>query len=112
MGETQRDVPWNHAALERHRHVCVFYHSRDEEYRVLRHFIEEGFRQRDKGFHIIDARRRQDHLRRLGEFGIDVLRSHPVAVIGGIVQENPYFVPPDELLREVREHPRQLAGTA
>jgi len=23
-------------------------------------------------------------------------------IIGGILQENPYFVPPDELLRELR----------
>jgi hypothetical protein len=214
MGETNSDAHWRDVALDRHRHVCVFYNSHDEEYRVLRSFIEEGFRRRDKGFHIVDGRRRQDHLRRLGEFGIDVaavektgqlevrdwehahlrpgwfdqhamlslveevlgesrregfpftrwvanmgwaleerrgvhdlveycvrlndvvpkyeatvvctydlgrfsasqvidvLRSHPVAVIGGTVQENPYFVPPDELLRELRESPRQTAETA
>src|SRR5262249_32445142 len=34
---------------------------------------------------------------------IDVLRSHPVAVIGGVIHENPFYVPPDELLRELRE---------
>ena len=34
---------------------------------------------------------------------IDVLRCHPVAVIGGIVHENPFYVPPDELLLELRE---------
>src|SRR5579864_2903055 len=28
---------------------------------------------------------------------VDVLRSHPLAVIGGIVQENPFFVPPEQL---------------
>jgi hypothetical protein len=38
---------------------------------------------------------------------IDVLRSHPVAVIGGIVHENPFYVPPAELLRELEE--RQAA---
>jgi hypothetical protein len=26
-------------------------------------------------------------------------------LIGGIVQENPFFVPPDEFLRELRERP-------
>ena len=31
---------------------------------------------------------------------IDVLRSHPAAIIGGILQENPFDVPPDEFLRE------------
>jgi hypothetical protein len=191
--------------LERHRHICVLYHSADEEYRVLRPFIRDGFRRGDRAFHIIDERQRPEHLRRLQEFGIDVpategtgqlevrgweeahlrpgwfdqhamlalveevlsdtrrrgfpftrwvanmgwalgewrgvedlveyctrlnevvpkheatvvctydlarfsasavidvLRSHPVAVIGGIVHENPFFVPPHELLRELRE---------
>jgi signal transduction histidine kinase len=28
-----------------------------------------------------------------------VLRTHPVVVYGGIVSENPYYVPPDELLK-------------
>ena len=212
MSETHRGVHWNGVALERHRHVCLFYHSHDEEYRLLQSFIEEGFKGSDKGFHIIDARRRDDHLRRLKEFGIDVagaaetgqlevrgwedahlrpgwfdqhamlslveevldgagrqgfpftrwvanmgwaledhrgvhdvieycgrlnevvpkypatvvctydlnrfsasqaidvLRSHPVAVIGGTIQENPYFVPPEELLRELRRDARPHTG--
>ena len=31
------------------------------------------------------------------------MRTHPMIVIGGILQENPFFVPPDEFLRELRE---------
>jgi hypothetical protein len=31
---------------------------------------------------------------------VEVLRSHPLAVIGGIVQENPFFVAPDQLIRQ------------
>jgi hypothetical protein len=34
---------------------------------------------------------------------MDVLRTHPLVIIGGILQENPFFVPPDEFLREIRE---------
>jgi hypothetical protein len=201
--------------LDRHRHICVLYHSADEEYRVLRPFIREGFTRGDKAFHIIDARQRADHLRRLAELGvdvmateragqlevrgwedahlrpgwfdqhamlalveevladskrqgfsftrwvanmgwalaghrgvedlveyctrlndvapkhdativctydlaqfsaaavIDVLRTHPAAVIGGVVHENPFYVPPDELLRELRQRPaRHSAGRA
>jgi hypothetical protein len=43
-----------------------------------------------------------------GNLIIDVMRTHPMILIGGIVQENPFFVPPDEFLRELRE--RRAAG--
>jgi hypothetical protein len=33
---------------------------------------------------------------------MDVLRTHPLVIIGGFLQENPFFVPPDELLVELR----------
>jgi len=32
---------------------------------------------------------------------MDVLRTHPQVVIGGMVRENPFYVDPDELLREL-----------
>jgi len=38
-----------------------------------------------------------------GELIIDVVRTHPMVIIGGMLQENPFFVPPDEFLRECRE---------
>jgi hypothetical protein len=34
---------------------------------------------------------------------MDALRTHPVVIIGGLLQENPFFVPPDQLLLEIRE---------
>jgi hypothetical protein len=36
-----------------------------------------------------------------------ILRTHPTVIIGGILQENPFFVPPDEFLRELRERAGQ-----
>jgi serine phosphatase RsbU (regulator of sigma subunit) len=33
----------------------------------------------------------------------DILRTHPMVMIGGILQENPCYVPPEELLQELRE---------
>jgi len=33
----------------------------------------------------------------------DVMRTHPVVIVGGVLQENPFFVPPDEFLRELEE---------
>ena len=58
--------------LDRSRHVCAFFNSKDEEYRVLLPFIKEGFEQGDKAFHIVDPRHRPDHQLRLDQEGIDV----------------------------------------
>lgn len=33
---------------------------------------------------------------------MDVVRTHPLVIIGGNLQENPFFVPPDEFLRELQ----------
>ena len=33
---------------------------------------------------------------------MDILRTHPMVIIGGILQENPLYVPPDEFLRELK----------
>ena len=34
---------------------------------------------------------------------MDIMRTHPMVIVGGILQETPFFVPPDEMLRELRE---------
>ena len=34
---------------------------------------------------------------------MDIMRTHPVVIVGGILQENPFFVPPDEMLKELAE---------
>ena len=52
----------------------------------------------------------------LSEFGasvvMDALRTHPVVIIGGLFHENPFFVPPEQLLLEIRERrERRSAGS-
>src|SRR6202045_5242809 len=192
-------------SLGQHRHVCAFFNSVDEEHRVLRSFIKEGFERGDRAFHIVDPELREHHLKRLAEAGVyveqaiatgqlelrrwqdaylrddrfdedgmlalleevlgsgaaagnppirfvsrvepslvdkagednwleyetrvnytvskysdpvictydlrnfsaslvmDMLRVHPVVIVGGVLQENPFFVPPDQFLLELRE---------
>ena len=187
------------------RHVCAFFNSDEEEYRVLLPFIKDGFEHGDKAVHVVNPEQRDDHLQRLaaagidtnateqsgqfelrtnteaylrdgrfdqdrmlevfkqvasdnakgrfplnrivcrmdwvadhgpyiddvvefesrvndiwsrhddavictyhlGKFGgdtvIDILRTHPMVIIGGILQQNPFFVPPQEFVREIRE---------
>ena len=52
----------------------------------------------------------------LGKFGgdtvIDIMRTHPMVIIGGILHQNPFFVPPDEFLREFRERRNALKSTS
>jgi hypothetical protein len=50
-----------------------------------------------------------------GDEVIDIMRTHPMVIIGGILQQNPFYIPPDEFLREfrqrraVRSHPGAAA---
>lgn len=37
-----------------------------------------------------------------GSTVIQMIRTHPMIIIGGVLQQNPFFVPPDQFLREVR----------
>ena len=197
-------IPFAGSQLSEARHVCAFFNSGDEEYRVLLPFIKDGFECGDKAVHIVNPDRRRDHLQRLAAVGIDttaaqqsgqfelrtneeylrdgrfdqdrmldafeqlasgnakggfplsrivchmdwaaegrayvdnlvefesrvndvwrrhddvvicvydlakfggdtvvdIMRTHPVIVIGGILQQNPFFVPPEKFLRELRE---------
>ncbi|HUL11101.1 MAG TPA: MEDS domain-containing protein, partial [Methylococcaceae bacterium] len=49
--------------LDGHCHICAFFHSLDEEYRVLLPFIKEGLERGEKAFHVVDPKLREEHLR-------------------------------------------------
>lgn len=191
--------------LAGYRHICAFFNSIDEQHRVLRSFIKDGFKRGDKAFHLVNPELREEHLRRLSEAGInvreatdsgqlevrqwqdaplrgnrfdqetwlasfeqvlqsgpkagyaqtrflahmewalvdlpgvedliefetrvnyvvpkyddivicaydlskfrasvviDAMRTHPVVIVGGLLHENPFFVPPDQFLLEIKE---------
>lgn len=203
--EGEEPILFAGSALGAQRHICAFFHSSDEEYRVILPFIKDGFERGHKALHVVDPNLRDDHRQRLAAAGIDVaqaelsgqfelrewadaylrdgrfdqdrmlallrevleagrqqgfslmrmvahmewaleerprvddlveyetrvnymwprhkdavicvydlakfgghivmdiLRTHPMVLIGGIIQENPFFQPPDEFLRELRE---------
>ncbi len=60
--------------LGRHRHVCAFFNSIDEEHRVLGSFYKDGFDRGEKATHIVAAENREGYLKRLTDAGIDVQR--------------------------------------
>jgi hypothetical protein len=203
MATSDRPIHLAGATLRRHRHVCGFFSSREEEYETLLPFIKEGFNRGEKAFHVVDPALKRDHSDRLRDAGIavekaestgqldlkvwseaylrdghfdkdrmlsfiqqvleegrpsfpltrlvahmewaledrpgvndvveyearlndllprypdvvvctydtakfggqvvmDVLRTHPLIIIAGLLQENPFFTPPDQFLAELR----------
>ena len=198
-------IPFAGSQLGETRHVCAFFNSDDEKYRVLLPFIRDGFACGDKAVHVVNPEQRGDHLQRLtaagidpagalqsgqldlrnnsetylrdgrfdpdrmlevfeglasgnaeggfplsrivcqmdwaadgrshidtlvefearvndvwrrhddavicvydlakigGDTVVDIMRTHPMIIIGGILQQNPFFVPPEEFLRELHE---------
>jgi MEDS: MEthanogen/methylotroph, DcmR Sensory domain len=186
------------------RHICAFFNSDDEKYRVLLPFIKDGFECGDRAVHVVSPQQWGEHLHQLAAAGIDpaaaqrsgqlelrtnietylpegrfdqdrmleafermasgpkrgfrldriichmewaagsastiddlvefesrvnevwrrhddavicvydlakfggdtvvdMIRTHPLILIGGLLQQNPFFVPPEVFLRELRE---------
>ena len=93
----RRQVRLAGAPLGSSRHVCAFFNSKDEEYRVLLPFIKEGLELGDKAFHIVKDDHRTEHRRRLrlteepveafrsgADVGAEYLQGHP-ALLASIV---------------------------
>jgi hypothetical protein len=74
MTSTATELPIHLAGstLESYRHVCAFFTTPDEEYRVMLPFVREGYERGDRSVHFVDQTRRLDHLTRLREAGLDV----------------------------------------
>ena len=69
---TARPVRFAGRDFPRKRHVCAFFYSKAEEYRVLLPFVREGLEAGEKAFHVVDPALRSAHLDALRSAGIDV----------------------------------------
>jgi hypothetical protein len=38
---------------------------------------------------------------------VDIMRTHPMVIVGGVLQQNPFYVPPEQFLLELRERQTQ-----
>jgi MEDS: MEthanogen/methylotroph, DcmR Sensory domain len=72
MRKTTAPIPFAGSQLDQTRHVCAFFNSTEEEYRVLLPFIRDGLQCGHKAIHVVNPDQRQDHLQRLAEAGIDL----------------------------------------
>ncbi|SRR5713101_684143 len=69
--ETRRPILLGGSTIGPQHHICGFFNTRDDLYRVLLPFIKEGFERGEKAVHIIDPRRREEHVQQLRSIGID-----------------------------------------
>src|SRR5690348_10497789 len=72
--------------LKHSKHICAFFHSKEEEYRILMPFITEGFARGEKAFHIVNPGNWTTHTERLTEAGVDV----PSAEQSGQLEMRPW----------------------
>lgn len=68
---TASPIPFAGSQLAETRHVCAFFNSDEEEYRVLLPFIKDGFACGHKAVHVLNPDQRSDHMQRLVAAGID-----------------------------------------
>jgi hypothetical protein len=56
-------------------HACAFFHTEEQFYKVLMPFIREGFTAGDRAVHIVDPVKRETHVTKLSDAGIDAKTS-------------------------------------
>jgi hypothetical protein len=61
--------------LDEGMHICTFFRTSAERYRVLMPFICEGMEQGDRALHIVNPSLRSEHAQRIAEAGIDTARA-------------------------------------
>jgi hypothetical protein len=71
MKKTAAPIRFAGSQLGEARHVCAFFNTDDEEYRVLLPFIKDGFECGDKAIHVLSPNQHRNHLQRLAGIGID-----------------------------------------
>ena len=64
------------STLGNRAHICAFFNSPEDAYRVLLPFIKEGLERGEKAVHTVDPRQRDEHIRQLASAGIDVAAAH------------------------------------
>ena len=73
MSDCSKTVGLARSRLNCRCHVCAFFHSREDEYKILIPFMKEGLDAGDRAVQIIAADRRAEQIRRLTETGVDTL---------------------------------------
>jgi hypothetical protein len=62
MAHSNKQVTLARSAVDRRCHVCAFFHSREDEYKIMLPFLKEGREADEKVFQIMDKRQREERL--------------------------------------------------
>ena len=62
MAHSNKQVTLARSAVDRRCHVCAFFHSREDEYKVMLPFLKEGLEADEKVIQIMDKRQREERL--------------------------------------------------
>ena len=69
-------------------HVCAFFHSREDEYKILVPFMKEGLDAGDRAVQVIGAEHRAEQIRRLTESGVDASAAEQSGQLEVLTWEN------------------------
>ena len=73
MPDCSKRVDLARSRLNCRCHVCAFFHSREDEYKILVPFMKEDLDAGDRAVQIIGAEHRVEQIQRLTETGVDAL---------------------------------------
>jgi hypothetical protein len=71
-GAGPRSIRLAGSMLGHRAHICAFFNSPEEAYRMLLPFIQEGLECGQKAVHTVDPRRREEHIQWLASAVINV----------------------------------------
>ncbi len=73
-------------------HICTFFRGPAERDEIVVPYLAEGLRAKDKCLYDLDSCG--------AEVLMDVLRTHPMVVVDGMVHDNPYYVEPGKFVAD------------
>jgi hypothetical protein len=78
-------------SLTHTRHICAFFHSKEEEEKIMMPFFKEGYERGEKIFNIVDANHRNAHLCTCANHGMDVEKAQETGQLEVRVWEDAYL---------------------
>lgn len=89
------------------RHICAFFHSKEEQDAVLMPFFKEGADRGEKLFHIVDKNHRSAHIECCSRAGIEVEQAEQSGQLEVCVWEDAYledgYFDGDRMVRTLQE---------